>query len=168
MTTILYIILGFSIGVGCTLIVLQERLLRERRLSVAANEAEQEKSAKMLKEIEDKWEQESETYRQKLAALQEEAAHKNNTDLQEESFLAQEAQIADLSNENKQLKESLAATKTQLTELQGESDFYQGEIRRLEEELKGLPPDDFILLSPPGGHLLPGSVARALMRKKET
>jgi chromosome segregation ATPase len=166
MTTILYIILGITIGVGCTLIALQERLLRERRLAVAASAAEQEKSAKLLKEVDDRWEQECEKCKEELAALQDEVINDERVELFEETLLEKESRISTLAAENKQLKESLFAVQTQLAELQSESDFYRGEIRRLEEELKGLPPDDFIVLSGPGGHLLPGSVARALMRRK--
>ena len=54
----------------------------------------------------------------------------------------------------------------QFAELQSESDFLKGEVDRLEEEKKSLPVDDFIVVGAPGGHLLPGSVARSLMAKK--
>lgn len=172
MTIFLYIVLGISIGVGSTLIFLQERFIRERRLVITASEAAQEKSTTLLKELDEKWELECNQYRQELALIQAELeAHPqecSSPEFSEETLAAKEALIATLEAENSQMREHLATFSSQLAELQGESDFLKGEIKRLEEEKSTLPSDDFIFLAPPGGHLLPGSVARALMKKKET
>lgn len=164
MTTLLYILLGISVGIGCTLIFLQERFIRERRIILTTSKAEREKAAIQLKELDEKWEAECEQYKQELALLQDEAAS-SRTDDSEEKLLEKEAQISALTDENKQLLETRAALQEQLAEIQSESDYLKGEINRLEKEQSQIPADDFILLSPSGGHLLPGSVARALMKR---
>ena len=74
MTTLLYIILGISIGVGATLTFLQERFSRERRLIIAASKAEQESVTTQLKELDEKWEVECEQDKQELATLQAQVA----------------------------------------------------------------------------------------------
>lgn len=166
MTTILFIILGISIGVGCTLIFLQERFIRERRLVLAASESDREKAAQQLTELDEKWELECEQYKQELIALQDQAVSPGALENSELAVREKEARVQELAAENAQLREAVTALQGQLVEAQTESDFLKGEIARLEEDRAQLPPDDFILLSPPGGHLLPGSVARALMKKK--
>nr|MBF0221532.1 hypothetical protein [Desulfobulbaceae bacterium] len=164
MTTLLYILLGISVGIGCTLIFLQERFTRERRRILATSKAEREKATRQLLELDEKWEAECEQYRQELAAAQTEAAGDNAAD-SEQRILEKESEIAALTSENQQLQKSNAALQDQLTEAQSESDYLKGEIKRLEKEKSQIPADDFIVLSPSGGHLLPGSIARALMKR---
>ncbi len=186
MTAILYIILGLSIGIGLTLIYLQERFIRERRLLVAMGESERAKSAKMLKDLDESWEKSCaqykeniEIYKERLENLANEtsppAVNAVGEELSEESQqrLAQleaevqdnDRKLAELQSDNNSLQKRLANHQQEISELQGELTFFKGEVTRLEVEQKGLPADnDFIVLAD-GGHLLPGSVARAFMKK---
>jgi len=185
MTAILYIILGLSIGIGLTLIYLQERFVRERRLLVAMGESERAKSAKMLKDLDENWEkscaqykEDIEMYKERLENLANETSPAVNAvseELSEESQqrLAQleaevqdnEGKLAELQSDNNRLQKNLASYQQEIKELQGELTFFKGEVTRLEEEQKKLPADDDFIVLADGGHLLPGSVARAFMKK---
>ncbi len=146
MTTILYIILGISIGVGCTLIFLQGRFIRERLFVVAASQSERQKSAEQLKELDEQWELECAHYKQEVAAMQDEAAHGGDeVKGLEEALLKKEALLTELTIEQEQLRESIAVIQGQFAELQSESDVLKGEVDRLEEEKKNLPDDDYTI-----------------------
>ncbi len=72
MTAVLYIILGLSIGIGITLIYLQERYNRERRLLVSMAESERLKSSQTVKDLDEQWSHERDQYR---TELQENTSH---------------------------------------------------------------------------------------------
>ncbi len=194
MTAILYIILGLSIGIGLTLLYLQERFIRERRLLVAMGESERAKSAKMLKDLDEQWEascsqykEDIETYKKQIEDLNNEiSAVKVATPAEQLQSYAidqnqepqpdiakyeleaknKDAKLKELTKGNEDLRKSLASYQQEIKELQAELAFFKGEVARLEEEAKKLPADnDFIVLAD-GGHLLPGSVARAFMGKQ--
>jgi len=188
MTAILYIILGLSIGVGLTLIYLQERFIRERRLLVAMGESERAKSAKMLKDLDEQWEKSCSQYKQEIAGYKQRLAQLNSKEIPlagirpglkdedsetisverlaelEEETRFKDGKLTELEKDNDRLQKSLAGFQKEIHDLQGELTFLKGEINRLEDEKKKLPQDnDFIVLAD-GGHLLPGAVARAFMK----
>jgi len=211
MTAILYTILGISIGVGVTLIYLQERFVRERRLLVAMGESERAKSAKMLKELDEQWEAECEQYKEELEGCKkrlEELEHSKGSEAtisaQDEEKIAllgkelkaRQEEYEKLLEENASLKKKLdAAAETssagnndesralvdslrqEIGEQQAEVDFLRGEVSRLKEELAAEKEksaraasaptlDDDCIVFSKGGHLLPGSIARKLMKRQ--
>ncbi len=191
MSAILYIIMGLSLGVGLTLIYLQERFIRERRLLVAMGESERAKSAKMLKDLDAQWEgtcaqykEEIEKYKARLTEVQlilEAKGADNNDDNDDEAAVALteagerinilteelervKSQKAGLSaEERRRFQHDISAYQQETKDLQAEITFLKGEVKRLHEPDNNQLPDDYIVLSD-SGHLLPGSVARAFMK----
>ncbi len=189
MNAILYIIMGFSLGVGLTLIYLQERFIRERRLLVAMGESERAKSAKMLKDLDAQWEtacaqykEEIETYKTRLAEAQlvlEAREPDTDSDDKAATALAEagerinilteelervKAQKSGISAEERQkFQHDIDVFQQETKDLQAEITFLKGEVKRLQEADNKQLPDDYIVLSD-SGHLLPGSVARAFMK----
>lgn len=197
-TPVLYIVLGLSLGVGITLIYLQEKFVRERRKLVAFAAAEKAKAQEMLKELDTKWEQktaesvrENEDTRLQIAALEEAAqiSAKKITELQE-SIVAQnertgeaganaatdelkralqekEEELAGLAKEKNELLEIITEARQEISNLHGEISFLKGEIKNLEAKNKKVGQDEDYFVMTPGKHIIPGSVARALMAKKK-
>ncbi|MFW8600125.1 hypothetical protein ACOHYD_01385 [Desulfobacterota bacterium M19] len=191
MNAILYIIMGFSLGVGLTLIYLQERFIRERRLLVAMGESERAKSARMLKDLDAQWEkiceqhkEEIEKYKVRLAETQlrlesleqdsdddsddktaaalTEAGERINILTEElERIRSQKSGIS--AEEHQKFQHDISVYQQEIKDLQAETTFLKGEVKRLQEVDKNQLPDDYIVLSD-SGHLLPGSVARAFMK----
>ncbi|VAW42225.1 hypothetical protein MNBD_DELTA03-1290 [hydrothermal vent metagenome] len=184
--------MGLSLGVGLTLIYLQERFVRERRLLVAMGESERAKSAKMLKDLDNQWEstcaqykEDIEKYKTRLAEAQQrlEAREPDNNDDHDDNeaaaalveagerinILAEElerfkAQKAEVSTEELQkFQHDISVYQQEIKDLQAEITFLKGEVKRLQDAKKNQLPDDYIVLSD-SGHLLPGSVARAFMK----
>ena len=183
--------MGLSLGVGLTLIYLQERFVRERRLLVAMGESERAKSAKMLKDLDNQWEstcaqykEDIEKYKMRLAEAQQRLEARepdNNDDSDDEAaaalaeagerinILAEElervkAQKAEISTEERQkFQHDISVYQQEIKDLQAEITFLKGEVKRLQDAKKNQLPDDCIVLSD-SGHLLPGSVARAFMK----
>ncbi len=131
----LYIVLGFSLGVGVTLIYLQERFLRERRKLRALDIAERAKSQEIIKELDAKWEKETIECRREIAdahlqiAGYEEAALISETKVKElEEIIVAYAEKADKVEETEQrcTVDRAAITELQLT------------LQEKEEELAGL------------------------------
>ncbi len=191
MNAILYIIMGLSLGVGLTLIYLQERFVRERRLLVAMGESERAKSAKMLKDLDSQWDrtctqykEDIEKYKAQLAETQLalEAREPDNNGNGDEAVAALaeagerikilveeleqlKAQKTDIAVEKRhKLQHDISVFQQEIKDLQAEITFLKGEVKRLREANNNNDqlPDDYIVLSD-SGHLLPGSVARAFM-----
>lgn len=183
--------MGFSLGVGLTLIYLQERFIRERRLLVAMGESERAKSARMLKDLDAQWEkiceqhkEEIEKYKVRLAETQlrlesleqdsdddsddktaaalTEAGERINILTEElERIRSQKSGIS--AEEHQKFQHDISVYQQEIKDLQAETTFLKGEVKRLQEVDKNQLPDDYIVLSD-SGHLLPGSVARAFMK----
>jgi len=182
MTAILYTILGVSLGVGVTLIYLQERFVRERRLLVAMGESERAKSAKLLKDLDEQWEaecdhlkEELEACRRKIEEMEQDEGTKEVITVQDTEKItalgneikAKQEEYDKLLEENASLRRELAPLRQQIQEQQSEIAFLRGEVDKLKKELTEKPAtasleDDCIVFSK-GGHLLPGSIARKLM-----
>lgn len=191
MNAILYIIMGLSLGVGLTLICLQERFVRERRLLVAMGESERAKSAKMLKDLDAQWEKTCSQYKEDIerykaqlaeAQLMLEAREPDNDDSDDDeeaaalteagerlNILAEEleqvkSQKSGISaEERRKFQHDISLYQQETKDLQAEITFLKGEVKRLQEAGNNQLPDDYIVLSD-SGHLLPGSVARAFMK----
>ncbi len=194
MVAILYIALGMSIGIGLTLIYLQERFIRERRLLVAMGESERAKSAKMLKNLDEQWEKSCGQYKQEISEYKDQVkdlketvssknasqnstlANKRNKDAakklteQEEKYRVKDDKLTEQQNKNYDLQKVLSNYKKEINELQGEITFLKGEVSRKEDERQDvpLPLDDDLVMLNDGGHLLPGSVVRAFIKGHDT
>lgn len=192
LTPILYMIIGFSLGVGLALIYLQEKFTRERRKLLGLNEAEKAKSAEMLASLDAKWEEKNKTDKAEGSAqatrVQElqralkvaeekvfehatEPLSRNDTDNQaselQEILTGKETELEELLSEKQNISSTLNAARQEVEELQGEIIFLKGEIKTLKEEKKREPIDDDYLVLGPGNHYIPGSVARALMERSK-
>jgi len=192
-TSLLYIILGLSIGVGASLIYLQERFTRDRRSLIALHESDKLSSAGLLKDLDIKWEQrykkeqeKNDSQKGKIAEL-EEALHQAESHLQEETNPEPKNQAADnsaqelhnlkealekkeqaqqkLQQENDLLKQSIQESRQEIENLHGEITFLKGEVTTLKESAGSQTADDDFLILAPGNHYIPGSVARKLMGK---
>lgn len=156
MTTFLYVVLGLAVGIGVTLIYLQERFVRDRRVLLAKGESEKVKSEQMLHELDAHWQQKFNACAAQLSDYEQRAPDLEAIEAAQEKFAAERAAW----------KENLEAQLKQISELQGEIAFLKGENEKLQKDTANRPPtEDYLLLSP-GGHLLPGSVARAFMKKE--
>jgi len=188
MTAILYIILGLSLGVGLTLIYLQEKFIQERRLLEAMGESERIKSAKMLKDLDEQWENSCSKYKQEIAEYKQQIEQLNGTGMPpaditpgpengvsdthsqarlaelEEKIRFKDEMLTELGEKNDILQQSLTSHQKEINDLQDELTFLKGEINRLEEEKKDLTLENDFIVFGDGGHLLPGSVARAFMK----
>ena len=175
--TILYIFLGLSLGSGLTLIALQERFVRERRRLLAMGESQRSKAAQAAVAVLNKqWEQKCQQQAEELQACQAQLAiveaspppndHEEVIARNEHERLIHEKnfELSRLASEHKNMTIHLASHQEEIRELHGQITFLEGEIARLEDERKGLPDDDFLVLGPPGGHMLPGSVVRAFIK----
>lgn len=181
MEAILYILLGLSLGIGFTLIGLQERFLRERRRLLALGDSQRAKADQTLDELNKKWAEECRQHKADLQTCQEELARiesapplpskQDHIDKNEHNRLIQEknTELSRLAIEIKGAAELLERHKEELDDLQGQNAFLRGEVARLEEAQKNkvLPNDDFVLLGNTKGHLLPGSVVRALIKGRK-
>lgn len=170
MTAILYAILGLSFGVGLTLIYLQERFIRERRLLVAVGESERAKAAQMIKDLDEQWERTCSKYKQEIEAYKQQLSDSQFSErlaeLEEETRF-KDSKITELGKENDRLQKNLVSYQKEIDDLQGELTFLKGEINRLEEERKKLPVDNDFIVFGESGHLLPGSVARAFIKSNK-
>lgn len=155
MTTFLYMVLGLAVGIGVTLIFLQERFVRDRQRLLAKGESERVKSAQMLHDSESHWQERLEECRMKLAEYQNQLPDLQAIEASQEKFAA----------ERTAWQEKIDGQLQQISELQGEVAFLQGENEKLRKEQNEQPPSEDYLVFSPGGHLLPGSVARAFMKK---
>ena len=177
MKSILYILLGLSLGSGLTLIVLQERFVRERRRLLAMGESQRAKAAQAAVAVLTKqWEQKGQQQAEELQAYQAQLAtvEESPTPIDPEEYLARieheqlihekNFELGRLVAEHKTMVNRLTEHQGEITELHGQIIFLKGEITRLEEEKKRIPTDDFLVLAPPGGHLLPGAVVRAFIK----
>ncbi|MDP2104729.1 MAG: hypothetical protein Q8J76_01950 [Desulfobulbaceae bacterium] len=180
MKALLFILLGLSLGIGLTLIAIQERFLRERRRLLALGESQRAKATQALDEQNKKWAQECQQYKDELSACKEQLTkrevptlsspedpiHKNEHDrlIQEKN-----SELSRLATEIRGAAELLGGRQEEINDLQGQIAFLQGEVTRLEEapREKTLPNDDFVLLGNTNGHLLPGSVVRALIKGRK-
>lgn len=192
MKILLYILLGLSLGAGLTLIALQERFLRERRRLMALGESQRAKSHQVMADANKKWEQQCQQLSEELQACQTrltaaEAAPPMDTqglvpqaeherlireNTAELSRLAEENRsladhLAKYQGENQDLYGEIAELQGEIASLHGQLTTLQGEIATLSAEQKTSLDDDFILLGRPGGHLLPGSVVRALIKGRQ-
>lgn len=195
-TPILYIILGVCLGVGASLIYLQERFTKERRKLIALNEAEKAKSADMLKRLDADWEEKTKADKEdilaKAARVQEleealEEADNRAKNLAQETpstahkdggqdnellidlqgaMQVKETELKDLLRENQEISKTLQTAYQEVKDLHGEITFLKGEVKKLEETSKDQPSDDDFLVLGPGNHYIPGSVARNLMARR--
>jgi len=194
-TSLLYIILGLSIGVGASLIYLQERFTRDRRSLIALHESDKVKSAGLLKDLDTKWEKrykkeqekndrqkgkiteleeallQAETHlKKKVATVPENPAAENSARKEIDSLTKtienNDIALRKLQQEKDILEQSLQESRQEIENLHGETTFLQGEIRTLKESASTHKPDDDFLILAPGNHYIPGSVARKLMGKE--
>jgi septal ring factor EnvC (AmiA/AmiB activator) len=169
MVVILYIILGLAVGIGLTLVYLQERLIRERRLTVTMGESERLKAAALIKDVQAQMDEacarhkeDIAGYKGRLDALSTEFQQRSGK--LEEIVREKDIKLAELSKENSGLQENLAACQDEIKELQGELTFFKGEAARVDKGGKMLAVDDDSIVLAESGHLLPGAVVRALMK----
>lgn len=181
MTAILYILLGLSLGTGLTMIVLQERFLMERRRLLTLGESQRTKADHALDELNKKWANECREHIDELHACQEQlkkiedlpppSSPENHIDRTEHNRLIQEknSELSRLAAEIKTAAKLLAGHQEEIHDLQGQIAFLQGEVTRLETAppKTSLPNDDFVLIGSTNGHLLPGSVVRALIKGRQ-
>ena len=183
MKALLYILLGVSLGSGLTLIALQERFIRERRRLLALGESQRATATQAAVALLNKqWEQKCKQHtdelqecqsRLALAATETPApiAHEDTGDVIDKSeherlIHDKNIELDRLAAEYKTMTRHLASHQEEIKDLHGQITFLKGEIAKLEEERKHIPAadDDFLVLGQAGGHLLPGSVARAFIK----
>jgi hypothetical protein len=177
MKTILYILLGLSLGAGLTLIVLQERFVRERRRLLALGESQRAKDSQaamavLNKQWEQKYQQQAEEMQAcqaQLAVIEMSPAVPGQAEIalrqeHERLLLEKNAALDRLTAEQQSFRQQWAGQQEEIKDLQGQLTFLTGEIERLKGEKVLLTDDDFLLLGQPGGHLLPGSVVRAFIK----
>lgn len=193
MKALLYVILGLSLGAGCTLIALQERFLRERRRLLALGDSQRAKADMAVDEMKAKWEAECELLQSELQACQgrlaeailaaeaaKEAVEESEVPVVatagadlvlrgEHERLIQEknTELSRLAAENKSLAVHLQGQQEELTDLHGQIAYLKEELAKAQEAVatQVLSDDDFVLLAAKGsGHLLPGAVARAFLK----
>lgn len=190
MKVLLYILLGLSLGAGMTLIVLQERFLRERRRLMAMGESQRAKAAQALEDANQKCHQLTEELRECQARItdaettpapesaglipQDEHERLIRENTEELSRLAEENRtladhLAKYQGENQDLYGEIAELQGEIASLRGQITSLQGELAALEAEKKSqMVDDDFVLLGQPGGHLLPGPVVRAFIKGRQS
>lgn len=176
--TSLFILLGLCLGSGLTLIALQERFVRERRRLLAMSESQRTKSAHAAVAVSTKqWEQKCQQLEEDLHAVQTQLAFaeanpppidpKEFVPRSEHERLIQEknSELTRLTADHKMIASQLTKDQEEINELQAQIAFLGGEVSRLERAKTDVSvDDDFLLLGPPGGHLLPGSVVRAFIK----
>lgn len=187
MHAFLYVLLGLSLGAGLTLIALQERFVRERRRLLALGEAQRAKTAQTVDELGTRLEQQTKQHQEELRACQARLAaaeaapatapaREGGLEVSEYERLIEgkTVELNRLATENTALAEHLASHRAEIKDLQGQVAFLHGEVTRLEGETarlaaekEALPDDDFLLLGQPGGHMLPGSVVRAFIKRSQ-
>lgn len=191
--SILYILLGLSLGSGLMLIALQERFLRERRRLMTLGESQRAKAAQALDDTNKKWEQQLRQLTEELHGCQSRLATAEALPLtdavglvpqdEHERLLRENTeQLSRLAEENRNLADHLAKYQGEnqdlyheIAELQGEIANLHGQLSTLQSEIATreakqktrLDDDDFVLLGQPGGHLLPGSVVRAFIKGRQ-
>lgn len=194
----LYIVLGLSVGVGSTLIFLQEKIIRERRKLMALSASEKAKAKEALKELDSRWEQATAKQKKEIeeATLKIAALEKKEQDSEEKivmleemianhgkgagrdeisgeidelkrNLLEGEEKLQGLLKERVGLQGALAEARKEVSDLYGEIDFLKGAVAKLESERKKWKDGDDYLVVAPGRYIIPGSVARSLMGKKE-
>ncbi|NOX26027.1 MAG: V-type ATPase 116kDa subunit family protein [Deltaproteobacteria bacterium] len=168
MMAILYVILGLAIGIGLAFMYLQERLIRERRLTVTMGESERLKSAMMIKDIEEQcakacaqYQEDIDGYKGRIESLNAECQQRLTR--LEATVQDKDARLNELAENNSELQESLVSRQDEIKELRGELTFFKGEAARFEDRGMLAVDDDSIVLAE-SGHLLPGSVVRSLMK----
>lgn len=142
MTALLYIILGAVLGVGLTLLILQDRFVRQRRLLVAMGESERAKSSQMLHELDDQWKQESRQFRQKLKSYKNKLSIKqvapqealSRVAILKEKMREKEEARLELEEAKNNLQNSLSDRRLEISEMQEEISFLKGEADRLSNE----------------------------------
>ena len=185
MKALLYILLGASLGSGLTLIALQERFIRERRRLLSLGESQRATATQAAVALLNKqWEQKCKQHTDELQECQSRLAaaetpsetpspiaHQDPGDLidkneHERLLHEKDVEVDRLAAEHKTMAHHLASHQEEIKDLHGQITFLKGEIAKLEEERKHLPAadNDFLVLGQAGGHLLPGSVARAFIK----
>jgi len=144
MKAILYILLGFSLGTGLTLIALQERFLRERRRLLALGESYRAKGDEALDELNKKWDQDCRQHREALQACQEQlttlaavppsAPPDEYISRLDHERLVQEknTELSRLASDIKGTADLIEGQRKEINELQGQIALLQGDIARRE------------------------------------
>jgi|GEM_PF-1986615 len=187
MKTFLLILLGLSLGSGLTLIVLQERFIRERRRLLSLGESQRAKASQAsLAVLTKQWEQKYQLQGEDLQACQGQlAALAANPPqapetpqaaiedaiprpLHEQLLGEKAAEIDRLTAERDELSQQASQQtirqQEEITELQGQIERFTNEISQLKRQVELMTDNDFLLLGQPGGHMLPGSVVRAFIK----
>ena len=156
MTTFLYMVLGLAVGIGVTLIYLQEKFVRDRRQLLAKGESERVKSEQMLQDSDSLWEEKYEACKKELSEYESRVPDLQAIESAQEKF----------TTERVAWKDNLDAQQQQISELQSEVAFLKGENEKLQKEKADRPASGDDIVFSPGGHLIPGSVIKAFLNKE--